>query len=149
MAALAACGGGGDSSDVADVYVGTWKSICYSFTNSSGGTSYSKRIRTISKSSATELAGSVIYDSIFSDGACTVLANRVWTDNSPILGKYVLGAKALFLGANADTYVHTNAAGATFSGYMAINGNQMFLVDVATGTAAPTGWSIYAPYTKQ
>ncbi len=151
IAALAACGGGGDSSDVADVYVGTWKSACYSFTNSSGGTSYSKRIRTISKSSATELAGSVIYDSIFSDGACTVLANRVWTDNSPILGKYVLGAKAQFLGANTDSYVFSNITtpGGTFSGYMVVNGAQMYLADTATGSAPPTGWGIYSPYTKQ
>ena len=147
IAALAACGGGGDSSDVADVYVGTWKSACYS-TNSNTGTVYTKRIRTISKTNATELAGSTILDKVFSDAACVTVAGT-WNDNSPNTGKYVLGAKVQYLGANTDSYVFTNSAGATFAGYMVVNGAQMYLADTATGSAPPTGWGIYSPYTKQ
>jgi hypothetical protein len=146
IAALAACGGGG-SDDAADIYVGTWKSACYS-TDSNTGTVYTKRIRTFSKATATELASSTILDSVFSDAACKTIAGT-WTDNSPVALKYVLGAKVQFLGANTDSYISTTPSGSTFAGYMVVNGTQMFLADSPTGSAAPTGWGKFSPYTKQ
>jgi hypothetical protein len=146
---LAACGGGGgDSSEVADVYVGTWKSACYS-TNSNTGTVYTKRVRTLSKTNATELASTTSLDSVFSDAACVTNVG-FWIDNPPTIAKYVLGAKAQFLGANTDTYVQTIAAtGASFTGYMVANGAQLNMADAVTGSAPPTGWGIYSPYIKQ
>ena len=145
-AALAACGGG-DASDATDAYAGTWKSACYS-TDSTSGTVYTKRIRTIAKISATEIAASNILDKVFSDAACANVAGT-WTENAPFGGKYVLGAKVQFLGANTDSYTYNNGAGGTFAGFMALNGNQLFMADSATGAAPPTNWGKYSPYTKQ
>ncbi len=147
-ATLVACGGGGEATEVADVYVGTWKSACYS-TNSSSGTVYTKRIRTIAKISATEIAASNIRDKVFSDAACANVAGT-WTENAPYGGRYVIGAKVQFLGANADAYTYTAGDGTTYAGYMALNGaQQLFMADAPTGSAAPTNWGVYSPYTKQ
>jgi hypothetical protein len=149
VAALTACGGGSSTPDAADAYVGTWKSVCYSYTNSVG-TGYTKRIRTYSKTSATEITSSTISDSPYTDANCTNVAGT-WSSNTPSLGKYVLGAKAQFLGANTDTYVFTNLTtpGPTYSGYIVADGTKLFLADTQTGSAPPTGWGIYSPYTKQ
>ena len=148
VAVLTACGGGGESTEVADASVGTWKSACYS-TNSSSGTVYTKRIRTIAKISATEIAASNIRDQVFSDAACANVAGT-WNENAPFGGRYVIGAKVQFLGANADAYTYTAGDGATYAGYMALNGaQQLFMADSATGAAPPTNWGIYSPYTKQ
>jgi hypothetical protein len=145
IAALTACGDG--EADASEVYVGTWKSKCYS-TDSNSGTVYTKRIRTFTKTSATELASSTILDKVFSDAGCNNVLGT-WNDNSPTLLKFVLGAKAQFLGANTDTYISTTSTGATFAGYMVVDGAKMSLADAPTGSAAPTGWGIYSPYTKQ
>ena len=150
ISALAACGGG-DSSEATDAYVGTWKSACYvrSVTNQTG-TFYTKRIRSNTKVSATELASSYTYDNIYSDAACAVPWGT-WSNNSPITGKYVFGAKAQFLGAAADTYVYNDTAtpATTYTGYMVATGNQIFIADALTGSAPPTSWSSTSPYTKQ
>jgi hypothetical protein len=128
--------------------VGTWKSVCYSTTTGAGLAVFTKRVRTIAKTNATTLASSTVLDSVFSDAACT---NNIgsWSPNAATGLKYVLGAKVPFLGANADTYVSTNDAGSTFAGYAVVDGNKMYLVDTTPGSAAPTGWGIYSPYTKQ
>jgi hypothetical protein len=147
-ATLAACGGG-DSSDATDAYVGTWKSACYSTALANySGTFYTKRIRTIAKKNATELTASNILDNIYSDAACATVWGT-WANNSPAAGNYVLGAKVPFLGANADSYVLTNSEGNTFAGFMALNGEKLYMADSATGAAPPTGWGKFSPYTKQ
>jgi hypothetical protein len=148
IAALSACGGGG-SSDAADAYVGTWKSVCF-LTTSPSGNIYSKRVRTLSKTSAIELASTTSLDSPFSDAACANVSG-VWSTNPPDVAKYVLGVKAQFLGAAVDSYVFTSSAAptTTYSGYMTTSGTQMYLADSLTGSAAPTSWGVYSPYTKQ
>ena len=148
IAALSACGGG-DSTDVTDVYVGTWKSACYAGTSSTGQAFYTKRIRTLSKVSATELAGSTILDSPFSDAGCKNVAGT-WNSNAASNTKYVLGAKANFLGANTDSYVATFSDNTQSAGFSVVNNStQLYLVEYAIGAAIPTGWSSTSPYTKQ
>ena len=145
IAALSACGGG-DASDATDVYVGTWKSVCYS-TDSSNGTVYTKRIRTLTKSSSTVLIGSTVLDSVFSDAACKNLAGT-WSSNAASITNYALGAKAQFLGAATDSYVATFSDGTSLPGYMVIDGARLYMADGAN-VATATGWGKYSPYTKQ
>ena len=145
IATLAACGGGG-SSDVTDAYVGTWKSICFASTNSP---TFTKRIRTYTKVSATEMTSSTTFDGPFSDAGCANSAGN-WSSNVPSVSRYVLGAKITYLGANADSYTVTFADNTQNRGYMIVDGSKLFLVDTPTTSAPPSGgWSIYAPYTKQ
>ena len=145
VAALAACGGG-DSSEATDAYVGTWKSVCYS-TDSSNGTVYTKRIRTLTKASSTQLVGSTVLDSVFSDAACANAAGT-WSSNGAAVTNYALGAKAQFLGANTDSYVATFADGTSLPGYMVVDGVRLYMADGAN-VATATGWGKYSPYTKQ
>ncbi len=146
VAALAACGGGG-SSDAADAYVGNWKSNCHSYIATDSNKYYKTFVSTYTKASATEIAVTHANTNAYSDSSCTNLLAAI---NSPPAWKLNLGAKTTFLGASVDAMVWSfPSTGEARPGYITTDGAKMSLVVVNTDGSQPTGWSTFAPFTKQ
>jgi hypothetical protein len=145
-ATLAACGGGG-SSDVADAYVGNWKSNCHSYIATDGNKYYKTFVSTYTKASVTEIAVTHADTNAYSDSSCKNLLTAI---NSPAAWKLNLGAKTTYLGASVDAMVWSfPATGEARPGYITTDGAKMSLVVVNTDGSQPTGWSTFAPFTKQ
>jgi hypothetical protein len=143
-ATLAACGGG-DSSDVADVYVGTWKSKCYKGTGSDGNTYYYYNSLAVTKATAAELAFAGT-GTAYSDAACT---NKLSTFARDAV-KINIGAKTTFLGAPADSMVYTVVStGEARPGFIVADTTKMNVVINNSDGSVATGWGSASPYTKQ
>jgi hypothetical protein len=146
ISALAACGGGG-SSDVADTYVGTWKSKCFSYTGNDGNTYYQTLKLNLAKVAAAELAGSYSETKAHSDSAC---ANSLGAINNAPAVKINIGVEEAFLGAPAHYMVYTNATtGEARQGYLKADSTQLLLVVSDASGQKPAGWGKASPYTKQ
>jgi hypothetical protein len=146
IAALAACGDSGGNSDAAEIYVGTWKSVCFSYVDA-GRTLYTQRVRTLDKASAAELTSVIKYETAYSDAACKNSVGN-YTANSEA-ERFNIGPKTTFLGRQVDALVLTELpSGAAISGYIVADSKQMLIVTYKPGET-PNGWGIYSPYTKQ
>jgi hypothetical protein len=145
VATLAACGGGG-SSDVADTYVGTWKSKCFPY-ESDGATYFSHEIRVNNKVSAASLTSVIKYETAYSDAACkNALGNYAPNATSSTIN---IGAKTTFLGAQVDSIVYTSAAFGSRQGFMSADSSNWNIVVTNNSGAQPSSWSTYSPFTKQ
>jgi hypothetical protein len=144
-ATLVACGGG-ESSDVADTYVGTWKSKCFSYTGNDGNTYYQTLKLSLAKAAAAELAASYSEAKAHSDAAC---ANSLGSINNPSPVKINLGSEEAFLGSPARYMVYTFASGEARQGYIKTDGTQLRLVVSNASGEKPGGWGDASPYTKQ
>jgi hypothetical protein len=145
MTALAACGGD-TSKDSADKYEGVWRSVCAPFITN-GQTYYTYRVRTLTKLSADELAGTNIAESAYSDAICTQRSDVQALSRNP--SKIRIVSRATFLGQTVDTIAETDLVeNITSAGYGTANSKQMFLVYELDGKK-PIGWSENSPYTKQ
>ena len=143
-ATLAACGDGG-SSDVADTYVGNWKSKCFKGTGNDGNTYYYINNLGIAKASAAELSFTGTGTS-HSDAACS---NKLSTFDRDAI-KINLGAKTTFLGAQVDSMVYTIVrTGEARQGFIVADTNNMNVVIYNNDGSPPTGWGTASPYTKQ
>jgi hypothetical protein len=145
ISALAACGGGGDA-DVADTYVGSWKSKCFAYTGNDGNTYYQTLKLNLAKAAAAELAATYTEAKAHSDGACN---NSLGAINNPSAVKINLGAEEAFLGAPARYMVYTFASGEARQGYIKTDGSQLRLVISDASGEKPGGWGDASPYTKQ
>jgi hypothetical protein len=146
VAALAACGGGG-SSDVADTYVGNWKSSCTSYTGNDGNTYYETYILSFAKSTASEIIGTASNTNAHFDAACKNLAGPINND-SPI--KINIGAKTSFLGAPADSMVFTfMSTGEARPGFIAADATKLNIVVNNNDGSPPNNWGGASPFTKQ
>ncbi len=146
VAALAACGGG--SSDVADSYVGSWKTNCHAYTGQDGNTYYKTFVSTFTKANATEIvvthAGAVAH----SNSICTNVLGEIPAPTGT--WKLNIGAKTTFLGASVDAVLWSlTETGEVRPGYITADGSKMSLVAVNNDGSIPSGWSVYSPYTKQ
>ncbi len=141
---LAGCGGGND--DPADIYVGTWKSQCYSYVANNGGTYYTVKTGVNTKNSATEFTRVVPNSNAYTDAACSNLVGTGVVTQGTF--KYTIGAKATFLGQSVDTYTGVTVASGTFDkGYMTANSTNLYIA--SNNTTEPSGWAPASPYTKQ
>jgi hypothetical protein len=146
IAGLAACGGGG-SSDVADTYVGTWKSKCFAYTGNDGNTYYQTQKLNLAKAAAAELAATYTESKAHSDSACVNLLGSI--NNGPAI-KINIGVEETFLGAPAHYMVYTNVAtGEARQGYLKADSTQLLLVVSDASGERPGGWGRASPYTKQ
>jgi hypothetical protein len=145
ISALAACGGGG-SSDVADAYVGNWKSNCYSYKGNDGGTYYATEVVSMTKSSAAELAGSFSNATAHTDSGCKNILGSI-SNSSP--AKFNIGADTTFLGAAARAMVMTLSDGQARQGFITADATKMSLVVTDATGLPPAGWGSASPYTKQ
>jgi hypothetical protein len=147
IAALSACGGGGDGGgDVADTYVGVWRSNCNSYTANSGATLYERYNLTLTKTTSTELIGNYSNDTAYADAGCKQALGNI--DNySPV--KYNIGAKVTFLGGTVDSMVRTTSTGEARPGFMIADSKNFNVVTVNDDGSRPGGWSTNSPYTKQ
>jgi hypothetical protein len=144
IAALAACGG--DSTDAAEVYVGTWKSACYSYTGNDGNTYYNNVKMNLVKTAAAELAGSYGERTAFSDAGCTKNLGAI-TNFSGF--KLNIGAKTSFLGSAADAMVMTFTNNEARTGFIVADNTKLNLVTTDASGGRPSGWGIGSPFTKQ
>jgi hypothetical protein len=145
IAALAACGDGG-SSDAADVYVGSWKSGCFSYTGNDGNTYYSTTKMNLAKASGAELAGSYSDRLAYSNNACT---NRLGALDNYAPFKINIGAKTTFLGGSADAIVMTFTNNEARTGFISADATRLNLVITDASGQRPGGWGATSPYTKQ
>jgi hypothetical protein len=138
---LSACGGGGESSDIVDAYIGSWKGCISALEN--GTSYYSNRTRAFRKVDATHMLMDVQSSNRYSDNQCSVLTTTelVTTTGNPIQ----LGKAINFLGRNGYDGVRTLTNGVeTF--YITVDGNSLRIgANVTAGV--PTAWSL--PYAKQ
>ena len=147
IAALSACGGGGGSSDAADAYVGNWKSNCYSYVSTSGGTYYTNQVMSLNKASAAVLAATFSNATAYSDSACKIALGAL-TASSP--ANISLGADITYSGAAAKAMVMTLADGQARQGFITANATNLNFVVTGTDGKLPTsGWGAASPYTKQ
>jgi hypothetical protein len=146
ISALAACGGGG-SSDVADTYVGNWKSNCFAYTGNDGNTYYKTTIANFAKSTAAEIIVTYNTTKAHSNSACT---NFVATINDPVAVKINIGAATTFLGAASNDIVYTViSTGEARTGFISADTSKLNLVITDATGARPGGWGSSSPYTKQ
>jgi hypothetical protein len=146
VAALAACGGGG-SSDVADTYVGSWKSNCTSYTGNDGNTYYSTWILNLAKVSAAELAATTSNRTAHSDAGCK---NPLGAITNYDAAKINIGAKTTFLGAAVDSMVYTVVtSGEARQGFINADSTNLYLVVANNDGSPPRSWSFSSPFTKQ
>jgi hypothetical protein len=146
VSVLTACGSGG-SEDAADKYVGTWKSVCFSYVATNGTTYYTNRFLTYTKSNATELISDIVFKTVYLDAACKNPYGPYAANSHP--GKLNIGTQAKFLEQSVDTIVETDTAtGATYTGYATANSTQVLIVTFTAGQT-PAGWGKYSPYTKE
>jgi hypothetical protein len=146
VAALAACGGGG-SSDVADTYVGNWKSNCSSYTGSDGNEYYQTYILSFAKSTASEIIGTYNNSNAYYDAACKNLAGA---KNNYDAIKINIGAKTSFLGAPADSMVYSLVStGEARPGFIVADATKLNIVVNNNDGSPPRGWGAASPYTKQ
>ena len=144
IAALAACGDGG-STDVADTYVGTWKSKCYKGTGNDGNTYYYFNNLTVAKVTAAEMTFTGT-GTAYSDASC---ASKLSTFNRDAI-KINIGAKTTFLGAPVDSMVYTIiSTGEARPGFIVADATKMNVVINNSDGSIPTGWGSSSPYTKQ
>jgi hypothetical protein len=145
-ATLAACGDSG-SSDVADTYVGAWKSGCTSYTGNDGNTYYDNHVMNLAKASAAELAGTYSNRTAYSDSACK---NVLGANTNFGAIKLNIGAKTTFLGASVDSMVYTViSTGEARQGFVNADSSKLNLVVVNSDGSPPRGWGAASPYTKQ
>ena len=145
VAALTACGGGGDA-DVADAYTGNWKSSCFAYVANSGATLYGTQVLTMTKTTGAELIGTYSNTIAHSDPACKVVRQEI-TSSSPT--KFNIGADTTFLGASAKAMVMTLVDGQARQGFITADASRMSFVVTNASGAQPAGWGAASPYTKQ
>jgi hypothetical protein len=145
IAALTACTGG-DSSDVADVYVGTWKSKCFSYKGDDGKTYIETRKITFAKVAAAQLTASYSEATVYADSACQ---QSLGATGAPSGYKINIGAKSNFLGSTADYSVFTYSDGVVRQGYLKADSTQLLVVIRDDSGQEPTSWGVASPYTKQ
>ena len=146
IASLAACGDGG-SSDAADAFVGNWKSNCYSYVSTSGGTYYATQVMSLNKASASVLAATNSANTAYSDSACKSALGAL-TNASPTT--ISLGADITYSGAASKAMVMTLTDGQARQGYITASATNLSLVVTGTDGKLPTsGWGSASPYTKQ
>ncbi len=141
---IAGCGGGDAApSDVADPYVGTWKSQCFAWAGN-----YEVVTRTASKLSATQLVGTVVNTKKYSDAACTILLS---TDTTTESGVYTIGNKATFLGQSVDSYKYDSSTtpGSGYLGFAVVNGSGLYVAASFTSENPTAWWTGGIPYIKQ
>jgi hypothetical protein len=142
--ALMACGG--SSEDIADKYVGDWKSGCQTQTGSDGSSAYFHSILFVTKTSAAEIYIKNGFRQ-YSDSSCNSLISAGFTTSK----KISFGTETTFLGAKADNIVYTflGATNQTFLGYSSVNNSTWHLSLYAPGTNPTQAWSSDSPYIKQ
>ena len=140
--ALVACGGGSD--DPVDMYVGAWKSACFSYRAIDGETYFQTRTFSLAKASATSLNGTHSNTLAHSDPACKNVLGAIPNDSDVTIQ---LGPKANILGTEVDT-VSMAYPEAAYPGYMTANATQLFIVTTATPDAIPLGWGKASPHTR-
>lgn len=140
--ALVACGGGSD--DPADMYVGAWKSACFSYKAIDGKTYFQTRTFSLAKASATSLNGTHSNTLAHSDPACNDLLGAIPNDSNVTIQ---LGPKANVLGAEVDT-ISMAYPEAAYPGYMTANATQLFIVTTDKPDAIPMGWGKASPHTR-
>ena len=143
---LAACGGGGGSSDVADTYVGNWKSNCFGYTAVNGATYYATTVLSMNKVTAAELSGTYSNTVAHVDSRCTNVLGAI-NNYSP--AKFNIGAETNFLGATARATVMTFSDGQARQGFITADATNMSFVITNASGARPGGWGAASPYTKQ
>jgi hypothetical protein len=147
IAALAACGGGDGGSDAADVYVGSWKSNCFSYVATNGNTYYQTYVLKLAKASASELAGTSSNSIAHSDSACK---NSLGSINDSGAIQINIGTRTTFLGAAADNMVYKLVTtGEARPGWITATATQLNLVVVSNDGKPPVSWSFSSPFTKQ
>lgn len=139
---LVACGGGSD--DPVDMYVGAWKSACFSYRAIDGKTYFQTRTFSLAKASATSLNGTHSNTLAHSDPACKNLLGPI--PDAPNV-TIQLGPKANVLGGEVDTMSMTYPDRA-YPGYITANATQLFLVITNNPNEIPTGWGSASPYTR-
>jgi hypothetical protein len=146
VAALVACGGG-DSSDVADIYVGKWKSGCAAYKDIFGYANYNNYVFNFAKVSASELVVNMTNNTGYADSECK---NAIGPASNLNSFKLNIGAKTTFLGAPADAMViRFVSTGETRPGFINADSTKLSLVVVNNDGVQPNTWSAYAPYSKQ
>jgi hypothetical protein len=146
VAALTACGGGSSTPDAADLYVGTWKSKCFTYTGTDGQPHTETRKINLSKVSAAELNAVYTESTAFADTACK---QSLGATGAPAGYKINIGAQESFLGAPADYAVFTFSTGEARQGYLKADSTTLLIVISDNSVTKPNGWSIASPYTKQ
>ena len=145
IAALAACGD--SSSDVADTYVGTWKTNCHAYVGTDGNTYYKTYVSTFTKANSAELTLTHANANAHSNSTCTNVLGPI---TAPVAWKLNIGSKTTFLGASVDSMVWTfPATGEARPGFITADSSKLSLVVINTDGSIPTGWSGTSPYTKQ
>lgn len=138
---LSACGGG-DSTDMVDTYIGSWKG-CISASNNGGPSYFTNRTRTFHKVDATHMLMDIQSSNQYSDNACAVqtVTELVTNNNYPV----ELGKAINFQGRNGHDGVLTFSNGKeTF--YITLDGNAL-RIGASVTAGVPTAWGF--PYTKQ
>ena len=138
---LSACGGG-DSTDMVDTYIGSWKG-CISSSNNGGPSYFTNRTRTFHKVDATHMTMDIQSSNRYSDEKCTVqTVGELQTSNGyPVQ----LGKAINFQGrAGHDGVLTTSAGVETF--YITVGTDGLRIGSNVTA-GVPTGWGF--PYTKQ
>lgn len=138
---LAACGGG--SSEPVDLYVGAWRSVCYSYVGNDGNTYFKRQTNNFTKASATSLNVTFTDSIAHSDPACK---NVLGVIPSPSGGTVQLGPKANFLGGEVDS-ISATFPSAKLVGYMTASTTQLFIIAEAPNVTL-TGWGIGSPFTR-
>jgi hypothetical protein len=147
IAALAACGGDGGSSDAADIYVGNWKSNCFSYVGTNGNTYYQTYSIKFAKASAAELDGTSSNVIAYSDSTCK---NSLGSLNDYSAIKINIGTRTTFLGAAADNMVYKSVStGEARPGWITATATKLNLVVVSNDGTPPISWSFSSPFTKQ
>ena len=144
VALLTACLGGGGDDDPADMYVGSWKTNCFSYVAVDGNTYFLTYTFTLAKASATSLAGSHSDSVAHSDAACKNILGAIKDDGNITIQ---LGEKANVLGGQVDKMTLTSGSEAR-PGYITANATQLFTVVVDQPGQIPGGWGRASPYTK-
>lgn len=141
-AILAACGGGSD--DPVDMYLGTWRSSCFSYVGNDGKTYFQTRSFNLTKATSTSLDGTHSNTVAYSDPICSNILGSISNDANVTIQ---LGPKANVLGGEVDTISMTYPEG-TYPGYMTANTTQLFLVITETSEEIPRSWGKASPHTR-
>ena len=138
---LSACGGG-DSEDMVDTYIGTWKG-CISALNNDRSSYFTNRTRTFHKVDATHMKMDIQSSNRYSDNKCAVqtVAELQTTNGYPVQ----LGKAINFQGRAGHDGVLTFSGGVeTF--YITVGADGLRIGSNVTA-GVPTGWGL--PYAKQ
>ncbi|MBK6367554.1 MAG: hypothetical protein IPF65_09930 [Polaromonas sp.] len=143
IAALSACGDG--ASDVADAFIGKWKSKCFAYKAQDGNTYYQTGTTNLSKDSAAQLTANYSNAVAHSDSACSNILGNI-TSASSI--KISIGAETVFLGLQSKEIVATYQDGNARRGYIAVDNERLFIVVTDDSGEKPFTWGRSSPYTK-